>query len=289
MKLTVFTPVYNRAYCIHRLYESLVAQTCNDFEWLIVDDGSTDEIRDVVNRFINENEIEIRFFTQSNGGKHTAINKGVLEASGDFFYIVDSDDALPEDAVEFILKEGAEIYPDRRFAGLVGCDQTFDGVYLSNMPDRTLDCSSIEIRHTFHVHGDMAEVFKTEVLREFPFPVFDGERFCPEALVWNRISGKYKLRHFSKILKKVEYLPDGLTARITALRHRSPIASSLYYSEYSRLDLPFLQRMRGAINFWRFYDSKSCGEIKKLKSFLSIAGYIPGKLMRIKDKRNGQF
>lgn len=289
MKLTVFTPVYNRAYCINRLYESLVAQTYKEFEWLIVDDGSTDNIKDVVKDFIGRDQLRIRFISQPNGGKHTAINRGVSEAAGELFYIVDSDDALPEDAVEFIVKEYSKISCDTQFGGLTGCDRTFEGTNLSDMPDNIIDCSSVDIRHKFHIGGDMAEVFKTEVLKEFPFPVFENERFCPEALVWNRIAGKYKLRYFSRIIKLVEYMPDGLTAKITALRHRSPIASAVFYSEFTRLQISFMQKVKGAINFWRFYETQARPHIKSLNPLLNIIGYVPGKLMRLKDKRSGQF
>ncbi len=287
--ITIFTPVYNRAYCINRLYDSLVAQTYKDFEWIIIDDGSTDNIADVVNRYIEEDWIKILFFSQKNGGKHTAINNGISKASGDLFYIVDSDDVLPEDAVEFIVAEGGQIIDDDRFAGLAGCDRTLDGRILSNIPDGFVDSNPIDIRYKYDICGDMAEIFKTKVLKEFPFPVFEGERFCPEALVWNRIAAMYQLRYFSKVLKIVEYLPDGLTAKIAKLRHRSPVASTMYYSEFTRLDVHFVQKVKGAINFWRFFEPQSCRLIKPLNPFLNFVGFVPGKLMRLIDKCNGRF
>lgn len=289
MLVTIFTPVYNRAYCINRLYESLLAQTCKDFEWLIVDDGSTDNINEVIQKYIQENKINIRYVSQPNGGKHTAINRGVNMASSEFFYIVDSDDALPEDAVEFIISEGAKIADDNRFAGLVGCDKTLDGRVLSNLTGEFIDSNSVDIRYKYHIIGDMAEVFKTSVLKEIPFPVFSGERFCPEALVWNRIALKYQLRFFPKVIKLIEYLPDGLTAKIVKLRHRSAIASSVYYSEFTRLNIPLTQKLKGAINYWRFFVPESRGMAKRLPLLLSIAGYLPGKLMKLNDKRKGQF
>ena len=289
MLINIFTPVYNRAYCINRLYESLCRQTCKDFEWLIVDDGSNDNINEVIQEYIRENRINIRFVSQPNGGKHTAINRGVSMASGDMFYIVDSDDAVPSDTVEFILKEGSRIIDNESFAGIVGCDRTFDGHVLSNMPEDAIDSDSIDIRYNRHIVGDMAEVFKTSVLKEFPFPTFAGERFSPEALVWNRIANKYKLRFFSNILKEIEYLPDGLTAKITKLRHQSPIASSIYYSEFTRLNVPLSQKIKGAINFWRFYVPESRDKISPLNPLLSLIGFIPGKLMRLNDRRNGQM
>lgn len=289
MLLTIFTPVYNRAYCIHRIYESLCVQNCKDFEWLIIDDGSTDNINEIVQGYIYENKIKIRFISQPNGGKHTAINRGVSMASGEFFYIVDSDDALPKDAVEFILREGSKIINDENYGGIVGCDRTFDGHIFSNMPDKPIDSNSIDIRYKYGIIGDLAEVFKTRVLKEYPFPTFSNEKFSPEALVWNRIAQKYKLRFFPKILKEIEYLPDGLTAKIIKLRHQSPIASAIYYSEFTRLKIPLLQKIKGAINFWRFFVPKSQPELKPINPLLTLLGFIPGKLMRLNDRRNGQF
>ena len=284
MVLTICTPVYNRAYCINRLYDSLVDQTSKSFEWIIVDDGSTDNIADVVTGYIEENKIKIRFFSKENGGKHTAINVGLSKATGYFFYIVDSDDALPEDAVEFIIAEGSKIIDDNMFAVLVGCDRTMDGKVLSNIPDGVLDSNSIDIRYKYHIHGDMAEVFKTDVLKEFPFPVFVGELFCPEALVWNRIAVKYKLRYFSKVLKIVEYLPDGLTAKITKLRYKSPTASMTYYSELFHDNIPIVWKIKAAINYWRFSLATYKSDYR-MHNILSLLCYLPGKLMQIKESR----
>lgn len=254
MFLTIFTPIYNRAYCISRLYESLCRQTCKDFEWLVVDDGSTDNIDELMERFIAERQIVIRYFTQPNGGKHRAINRGVKEAHGELFFIVDSDDYLTDNAVRFIVKEAAAIIDDKGFAGLSGIDQTVDGRILSQMPsDTPIDATSLDIRYKFHVVGDMAEVFKTDIFRQFPFPEIDGEKFCPEALVWRRIAAAgYKLRYFPMVTKIVEYLPDGLTSSIVKVRMKSPVAACIYYAELSSMAVSLSERVKAAINYWRF-------------------------------------
>ncbi len=127
----------------------------------------------------------------------------------------------------------------------------------------------------------MAEVFKTDIMKQFPFPEFDGEKFCPEALVWNRIGLQYKMRFMPDITYVTEYLPDGLTAKITELRHHSPKASCLYYSEFTRLPIPIQQKIKGAVNYWRFNDGNASGKISLL---LNAIGFVPGKLMRLRDK-----
>lgn len=288
--LTIFTPVYNRAYIISHLYQSLCRQTSKDFEWLVVDDGSTDNIEELINGFISENKIKIRFFKQENGGKHRAINKGVLEAKGDFFFIVDSDDYVTDDAVEWVNQTAELIKNNNEFGGLSGIRITPDGKKIGGGTDfGNIDANAIDIRIKHSITGDLAEVFKTKVLREYSFPEFNDEKFCPEALVWNRIARKYKIHYCHKGIYVCEYLPDGLTAKITSLRHRSPIASSVYYSEFTRLDIPFAQKIKGAINFWRFYEPQTRPHIKPINPLLNLFGYIPGKLMRLKDKRAGQF
>lgn len=252
--VTIFTPTYNRAYILENLYNSLCQQSYKDFEWLIVDDGSTDDTEAVVKRFAANALFAIRYIKKQNGGKHTAINQGLKLAKGDLFYIVDSDDTLPECAVEFILKEGSVILRDKSFVGLSGCDMTFEGKRLSYISNDFIDATSLDIRFKYSILGDLAEVFKTDILRRFLFPEIKGERFCPEALVWNRMAAEgFKMRYFSNVLKFIEYLDDGLTASIVKVRMKSPVASTMCYSELSSMQVPFKAKVKAAINYWRFW------------------------------------
>ena len=118
--ITVFTPAYNRGYIIGKLYESLRRQSFRDFEWLVVDDGSTDDTGTLLAGFIAENKIPIRYFRQENGGKHRAINRGVREARGELFFIVDSDDHLADDALERVAFHYGNVRNDANFAGVSG-------------------------------------------------------------------------------------------------------------------------------------------------------------------------
>lgn len=284
MLITVFTPAYNRAKLLPRLYESLCKQTFKDFEWLIVDDGSVDETaslftsndNDNVNdnssihlyTFSSKNENEsgqtsdiihqtsnfpIRYIYQENGGKHRAINRGVKEAQGELFFIVDSDDMLPPEALEKVAKVYEDIKDDERFAGVCGLDSTFEGKVIgSGLPQEVIDTPSVDIRFKYGVTGDMKEVFRTAVLKEFPFPEIEGERFCPEMLLWNRIATKYKLRYFNQIIYLAEYQEDGISAGIVKARMTSPIAAMMTYAELNGYDIPFVSKVKAAINYWRF-------------------------------------
>lgn len=251
MLITVFTPTYNRAHLLGRLYESLCAQRFTDFEWLIVDDGSTDGTASLVQGFIAERRIDIKYLSQRNGGKHRAINHGVGQAKGELFFMVDSDDYLPADSLQSIATEYAKC--DSSMGGVAGLDATDGGKVIgSGLAQEFIECNSMEIRFKHHVTGDLAEVFKTSVMREFPFPEIDGEKFCPEALVWNRIALKYNLRYFNKVIYIAEYQDGGLTDNIVRVRRQSPVTSTTYYAELLLSSIPWGQKLKAAINYWRF-------------------------------------
>ena len=284
--ITVFTPTYNRASLLSRLYDTLILQTYKNFEWIIVDDGSKDNTKEVVNSFVAERKIDIHFGQQENGGKHRAINTGVSLAKGELFFILDSDDVLPNNALELVAENYKSIKDNASFAGVSGIDGYFDGQSIgTGLPSELLNCNSVDIRYKYHVKGDMKEIFRTSVMKEFPFPDIEGEKFCPEVLVWNRIARKYKLRYFNKIIYKVEYQPEGLTSNIVKARMNSPITSMICYSEILQLDVPFIDKFKTAINYWRFrlcYHGQS--KYPKLKGIWNVVAPL-GWLMHLNDVR----
>ena len=235
MKVSVITPIYNRASFLPSLFESLNHQTSKEFEWIIVDDGSRDDVRGVVNSFVHKG-FEVRLYQK------------VLTL------ILDSDDELPEDAIAKILDEYQSIKGKRDFAGVCGYMAHRDGQVIGQ-PLIEIDASEIELRYKYHVCGDMCEVFRTDVLRKFPFPELKGERFCPECLVWNRIARKYRLHVFPKVVYLRDYLDGGLTDNIVKIRMNSPVASMMTYAEMLDLDIPWSQKVKAAINYYRF---KAC-------------------------------
>jgi glycosyl transferase cpsO len=287
MLITVFTPTYNRGHLLPRLFSSLRSQSFKDIEWLIVDDGSTDNTHDVVMAFIEENIIPIRYVFKRNGGKHRAINEGVQHAKGELFFIVDSDDMLPENALKRVAEVYGQIKKDRSFGGVVGVDAYPDGrIVGSGLPAPIIDCNSIDIRSKYHVAGDLSEVFRTDVMREFPFPEIEGEKFCPEVLVWNRIACRYKLRYFNEVIYIAEYQPEGLTSRIVEIRMKSPIASITCYAEMVSLNIPFKEKVKAAINYWRFrFCCKGKNNVAKIGRLWKCVCPL-GWLMHIKDIRS---
>lgn len=286
--ITIFTPTYNRAHLLERLYKSLCYQSCKDFEWVIVDDGSIDNTERVVGSFQLENQIPIQFYKQENSGKHIAINKGVSLAKGELFFIVDSDDYLSEQAIETVYFYFDKVKDLQSIAGVAGRRMYADFSIVGTSNYEELVSNSIDIRYVHKVTGDLVEVFKTEILKKHPFPESKGEKFCPEALVWNRIAKNYDLLFFNKGIYITEYLEGGLTSSIVKIRMKSPKLSTLYYAELEHFDIPIFQKLKANVNFWRFSFNESEGWFSnwnRVSFFNSIIGLPAGFLMCLNDKR----
>lgn len=287
--ITVFTPTYNRANLLPQLFESLKLQTFLDFEWVIVDDGSTDDTEEIIKQqFITDNAIfPIRYIKKENHGKHTAINLGVKKAQGHLFMIVDSDDILIDDSLKIIAEQYQSIISDETCGGVCGYMAHSNGEIIGRGCE--IPCfyaNSIDMRYKYQIKGDMMEVFRTSVLMEFPFPEIDNERFCPEQLVWFRIAQKYKLKIFHKVIYIRDYLDDGLTSNIVKIRMNSPIASCMTYSEMLRYDIPFMQKIKAAINYYRFTfcKKKNLSNTKIESPSLLWLLFMPlGALMHLRD------
>lgn len=262
LPLTIFTPAYNRAHTLRKLFESSSIQKNKDFEWVIVDDGSVDETQSLVDEFVAINSIQIHYFKVSNGGKHRAINKGVVAAKGDLFMIIDSDDYLWNDnVVSSILSKKEFLDKNNQFCALVGNRVTPEGKVIgTQIGYNILDSDFIDYRVNKKVIGDRAEVIKTSVMKEFPFPELEGENFITEGVVWNRMALKYKARYINEAYIACEYLPGGLTDSSFKLCDNNPNGVELMYSEASKLpDLPFLIRLKFAFYFWylSYYSTNS--------------------------------
>jgi glycosyltransferase involved in cell wall biosynthesis len=274
--ITVFTPTYNRAYTLEKLYDSLKKQTFYNFEWLVVDDGSTDETCSLMRKFYKENNLQITYIRLGHGGKHRAINRGVREANGELFFIVDSDDWLTNNAIERIVFHYNAIRVKENFCGVCGVRCSPEGIRIGGECQFSiLDVSPLDFRFKYKIKGDMAEVMKTDILKLYPFPEICEETFCPEALIWNRISKEYKFRYFHENIYICNYLSDGLSAKIVQLRLSNPRASMIYYSELSKMRIPFNQKVKSSINFWRFAFGSEEHIVDKIRriGFSSIVFY----------------
>lgn len=248
---TVFTATYNRAHTLRRVYESLLTQTMQDFEWLIVDDGSTDDTEAHVQEMMRDRRLAIRYVKKSNGGVHTAHNVAIREANGKHFLRLDSDDACVPHALETLREKWLEIPESLRdqYSG-VSClcmqpsGKTVGGIYPANQWES--DYAVLE-----SLRGEKWGFHRLDLLREHPFPEFAVEAFCPEGLVWARLHDKYKTRCFNIPLRIYFDSNDSITSNMTRTRYRSPKGVARYYNE-QMLRLRTFRAFRHAVNYVRF-------------------------------------
>ena len=230
--VTVFTPTYNRAYILGDLYHSLQRQTCMDFEWLIVDDGSADDTKALVASWQGEeNPFPIRYVYQENGGKCRAINRGLKEAEGRLFFTVDSDDYLTDDAIEKVIRWDGELPADGHFCGYAGNMGTALGVTTNRLfPGDYLDGTALN-RYD-RVDGERAFVFYTEIHRKYLYPEFPGEKFLTEAVTWDLMAHDgYKMRFYNDIIRIWEYKDDGLTQAGYRVFLENPQGTGLFFRQ----------------------------------------------------------
>lgn len=228
--ITILTPTFNRAHTLPRLYQSLVEQDSNSFEWVVVDDGSSDGTRELIDGFQREGRLRIVYCQQENAGKHVAVNTGVTAATGEFIFIVDSDDALVASAVSLV-ERAVQEHNLLALQGVCFRKILFDRSMVGRI------CESVEpvimspTDAGKYFHGDLAYVFRREAMLACPFPVIKGEKFVPELYIWNKIGDLGKVIYFpATAIYLCDYLPDGYTNNFPLHLRRNPRGFSLFYS-----------------------------------------------------------
>lgn len=289
-KITVFTPTYNRETLLRKVYESLLKQDYKNFEWVVVDDGSTDNTQSLIEKFIQEDIIKIVYYKQKeNGGKHRAINKGVGLATGELFLIVDSDDYLTDNALRILMENWDTVKNKKEFCGISGLKGFSDNQVVGGVSkDYILDCSILDYRYKYEIKGDKAEAFVTDILRKNSFPEFEGENFISESIIWNKIGSIYKMRWINEIIYICEYLDNGLSSRITSLRINNINGTLAVYRSNINYNIPYKFKLKSAINYYRFlFHSNYPSEDHKLcdKKDLNAIGKVGGIILNFIDKK----
>lgn len=235
--LTIFTPSYNRAYCLHKCYESLVNQKNQDFLWLIIDDGSTDNTKDIVKEWMSENKIKIKYQYQENQGMHGAHNTAYEIINTKLNTCIDSDDCASPDAVEKILNAWQVIKDKKEFAGLVGLDADQDGNIIgTKIPEHLTKTTLYDIYNKHGVIGDKKLVYRTEVVKKYPsYPIYEEERFVPLGYLYQLIDQDYKLYPVNEFFCEVEYMQDGSSMNMLKQYRRHP--KGFAFSRKSRMQL----------------------------------------------------
>jgi glycosyltransferase involved in cell wall biosynthesis len=290
--ISVFVPTYNRAHLLGRVFESLKAQSFQDFEWVIVDDGSRDNSAELVEAWQQSAPFVIQYLRKANGGKHTAINPGVDMARGEFMVILDSDDWLAPNALQRMLELWNAIPNKTNYSGVVGLCAHPDGRVIGDrFPQDTFDSNAVDLTHTHNIHGDKISLSRLDVMREFPFPFQDLRGLVTEALVWNRIAQRYQERYVNETFAYKEYLEEGLTDRALELQIKAAPATRLYHLELSQAKqrLPWKTRLKSLANYVRFSLHAGHGAFETLRdsgSSLKCLALLPlGALLFLRDQK----
>ena len=293
MMITVLTPTFNRGGRLQSLWDSLQKQTVKDFEWLVVDDGSTDGTKDLIIQLREKSDFPIRYIYKSNGGKHTALNVGIQTICSELIFIVDSDDCVTDDAVESILKIHKKYRSQNNICGYA---------FLRAFPDGKVNGKKFDVNEKIgsyidvRVNGDdtgadKAEVFKTHCLKEFPFPEYPNEKFLGEDLVWVRMARKYEMVHINKAIYVGNYLEDGLTNNRRKHNIASPIGCMHRAEEFMESDLKTRYRIKGGLQYivyGRFAGVKVVDLIRKSRHKVLATVCTPGGLFLYSRWRNAQ-
>lgn len=247
MKLTIITPTFNRLKTLKRLYQSLINQSNHNFQWLVVDDGSTDSTSVFFNQLISKkSKFSIKYIYKSNGGKASAINTAMSHIEGDIVTIVDSDDYLLPNAVDEILIFWKKYYPDSNIGGI-----TFQKGLTSNKGlDMSIvgeEISTLQYKLNHGYQGDHFETVRTDLMRQFKFPLFKNEKFIGEAAMWYLITKNYKTVYVDKVLYICEYLDGGLSKSGRRLRIENPYGGRWHAQVFMNKGFNFKIRLKNTI------------------------------------------
>jgi glycosyltransferase involved in cell wall biosynthesis len=248
--LTIFTPTYNRGYILSRCYESLKNQTNKDFIWLIIDDGSTDGTKQLVQNWIKENEIKIRYHFQDNQGMHGAHNTAYNLIDSELNVCIDSDDYMPNDAVEKIIKFWKE-FGDETVSGIIGLDAFSNQEIIgTRLPEYLKKSTLYDLYEKHGVKGDKKLVYRTDLTKKHPYPLFEGEKYVGLSYKYLKLDTEYKLLIMNEILCHVEYLTDGSSLNMLMQYKKNPKGFSFLRKELMSLPFSgFLYKFRQAVHY----------------------------------------
>jgi len=222
--LTIFTPSFNRAHLLPRLYKSLCRQTSKDFLWLVIDDGSSDGTEQLIQKWQAENRIEIKYHYKENGGMHTGHNAAYLLIETELNVCIDSDDFMPKDAVEKIISKWKSGQNKKHIAGIIGLDADENGKIIgTKIPLDLREGTLTDLYKKQGVTGDKKVVLQTEIVRQYPpYPEFKNEKLVPLGILYLMIGQDFKFIYSNEVYCIVEYQQDGSSSSIFKQYFQSP-------------------------------------------------------------------
>jgi glycosyltransferase involved in cell wall biosynthesis len=281
---TIFTPTYNRANTLHRVYDSLRDQTFRDFEWLVIDDGSTDRTDALIRSWQQDADFPIRYIWQPNQGKHVAFNRAVQEAMGELFLPLDSDDACIPTALERLYYHWQNIPRAEKnsFSAVTVLSKDQEGRLVgTTFPQQIIDSDSLEIRYKYRVEGEKWGFHRTEVLKKFPFPALADLSFVPEGIIWSKIARKFKTRFVNEILRVYYQDSTGVTIQLSQTRNPAKDAQGWVLWHQSRLNEEigwFIYSpwtfFRSAVHYSRFSFHAGISMFNQLRRLHTLPGVL---------------
>lgn len=289
MLITVFTPVYNREQSIREVYNSLIRQTSKNFEWLVVNDGSSDSTHEIIKDIISthDDSFPIRYYSKENEGLTRTINKALDWAKGELFFRLDSDDEALPDAIEKIERKYPMIQNNPDVCAIAFLSVLFDGSCNGYHPfEKEQEATIVEYRHIFHATGDRAEVMKLNIYRQYRFPEFEGEKFCSEGVVWDRIAKNYRFLYVPEAIYKKGFEEDSITSNIFQTLKTCCQGTTLLYSEIIRdfPQLPFGERLLLTIKYYRYAFYAKAPIFSSIPFHLMLFGLPLGLLVMVHDR-----
>lgn len=248
--ITIFTPTYNRAYCLGKVYKSLCQQSNKNFLWLIVDDGSTDNTAELVRKWMQRGEITIAYYCQENGGKQKAHNNAVIRAKSELFFCLDSDDILAKDAIDLI--EAKWKCKITNTAGIVSYKRSLDSGMLLSTVFPQVTSSKLNALYQSGFRGETTLVYRVDVLKKHLYPKIPNELYMPDAYVYDRIDRDYSLMILPEVLQICEYLSDGTSANMYKTHKLNPLGYAQYYNQKALFSNKFGNKCSAIVHYVAF-------------------------------------
>lgn len=289
--LTIFTPTFNRAHLLSRIYNCLKDQTSSDFIWLIVDDGSVDDTKSVVDAFVQENKVEIQYIFQENQGMHGAHNTAYENIKSPLNTCIDSDDFMPIDAVEKILAKWDSVQDKEKYSGLVGLDADLNGNLIGSK--FLTDTTTLEGFYLTGGKGDKKLVYRTEVMQQIPpYPLFKGEKYVGLGYKYQLADQKFELITLNEILVLVDYQQGGSSNNMFRQYFNNPRGFAFIRKQGMVLSKSPLKRFKDAVHYvsssfisknWKFIEESPR---KAMTIFAIPSGLLLYVLVIFKNRKN---
>lgn len=247
--ITVFTPTYNRGYTLNLCYNSLKSQTCKDFVWLIIDDGSTDNTKELIENWKNENTVDINYIYKSNGGMHTAHNEAYRNINTEMNVCIDSDDYMPDNAIEKII-DFWEKHKSEEYAGIIALDADYNGKVIGKEFPSNLKETTLSGYYRNGGRGDKKLIYRTEIIKKYPeYPVFGNEKYVSLGYKYQLCDQDYKLLVLNEIVCNVEYRNDGSSKNMIMQYIKNPKGFSFVRKQDMILSKSVIRKFLSCIHY----------------------------------------